>query len=63
MYCKNEVIKNSAEHSVVVDYWAPCCGPCQALSPVIEALAEEADDKWQLAKVNTGDYPDLMQRF
>ena len=48
---------------VVVDFWAPWCGPCKMIAPLLDEIAKESGGRFRVAKVNIDDDPALQQRF
>ena len=52
-----------AELPVVVDFWAPWCGPCRMVAPILDKLAKELAGKVLITKVNTDDNPEWAQKF
>lgn len=48
---------------VLVDFWAPWCGPCRMLAPTVEAIAEQYAGDARIAKLNVDDNPSVVQRY
>lgn len=57
----SEVVKSDVP--VLVDFWAPWCGPCKMIGPIIEELAGEFGDKVKIGKVNVDNNQDLAAKF
>ena len=60
---QTEVVERSSSVPVVIDLWAPWCGPCRTLGPIIEQVIDETDGEVVLVKVNVDENPEISRAF
>ena len=54
---------HEAKETVLLDFWAPWCGPCRMVSPIVDEVAREATDRVKIGKVNVDEQPELAESF
>ena len=57
-----DVVLNSKD-TIMVDFWAEWCGPCRAVSPILDAIAAEHSDKIKIVKLNVDDNPQMAMKY
>ena len=58
-----EKVTSSKDKTLIIDFWAPWCGPCKALAPILDEIADEYDGKITIAKVNVDENVQLPPKY
>jgi thioredoxin 1 len=53
----------NSEDTIMVDFWAEWCGPCRAVSPILDAIASEHSEKIKIVKLNVDDNPQIAMKY
>jgi thioredoxin 1 len=53
----------NSKDTIMVDFWAEWCGPCRAVSPILDAIAQENPDKLKIVKLNVDDNPQMAMKY
>ncbi len=59
----NEEVLNVKDQTIMVDFWATWCGPCRAVSPILDQIASEHQDKIKLVKLDVDANPEMSRKY
>ncbi len=58
-----DTVVTKSDKTVLIDFWAPWCGPCKMQTPILEKLAQSPEIQASIVKINTDENPDIAQKF